>query len=57
MKNEIQELNQRLTILKRERDNLKSNVSYIENEINSANKESINLYYEFDKQTPRATIP
>lgn len=57
MKNEIQELNQRLTILKRERDNLKSNVSYIENEINSANKESLNLYYEFDKQTPRATIP
>ena len=57
MKNEIQELNQRLTILKRERDNLKSNVSYIENEINSANKESVNLYYEFDKQTPRATIP
>lgn len=57
MKNEIQELNQRLTILKRERDNLKSNVSYIENEINSANKESLNLYYEFNKQTPRATIP
>ena len=57
MKNKIQELNQRLTILKRERDNLKSNVSYIENEINSANKESLNLYYEFDKQTPRATIP
>ena len=57
MKNEIQELNQKLTILKRERDNLKSNVSYIENEINSANKESLNLYYEFDKQTPRATIP
>lgn len=57
MKNEIQELNQKLTILKRERDNLKNSVSDIENEINSANKESLNLYYEFDKQTPRSTIP
>ena len=53
----IQEINQKLTILKRERDNLKNNTINLENEINSANKESINLYYEFDKQTPRATIP
>jgi hypothetical protein len=36
---------------------LKNNVSDIENEINSSNKESLNLYYEFDKKTPRATIP
>ena len=57
MKNEIQELNHRLIILKKERDNLKNNVSDIENEINSSNKESLNLYYEFDKKTPRATIP
>ncbi len=57
MKNEIQELNNRLIILKKERDNLKNNVSDIENEINSSNKESLNLYYEFDKKTPRATIP
>ena len=53
----IQEINQKLTILKRERDNLKNNTINLENEINSANKESLNLYYEFDKQTPRATIP
>ena len=57
MKNKIQELNQKLIILKRERDNLKSNVSNIENEINLSNKESLDLYYEFDKKTPRATIP
>ena len=57
MQNKIQELNQKLTILKRERDNLKNKVTNLEDEINSANKESINLYYEFDKQTPRATIP
>ena len=56
-KKEIQELNQRLTVLKKERDNLKNSVSNIESEINLKNKESINLYYEFDKQTPRATIP
>ncbi len=55
--NKIQELNQKLTILKRERDTLKNNVTNLEDEINSANKESIDLYYEFDKQTPRATIP
>ena len=57
IQNEIRELNQRLTILKKERDYLKNNVTNTENEINSANKESINLYYEFDKKTPRATIP
>jgi hypothetical protein len=28
----------------------------LEDEIQSANKESIDLYYEFDKQTPRAPI-
>ena len=57
MQNEIQELNQRLTVLKMERDNLKNNVSNLENEINSVNQESINFYYEMDKQTPRTTIP
>ena len=57
MQNKIQEINQKLTILKRERDNLKNNVTNLEDEINSANKESTDLYYEFDKQTPRATIP
>lgn len=55
--NNIQEINQKLTILKRERDNLKNSVTNLEDEINSANKESIDLYYEFDRQTPRATIP
>ena len=57
MQNEIQELNRKLTILKTERDNLKNSVTNLEDEINSANKESIDLYYEFDRKTPRATIP
>ena len=57
IQNEIQELNQKLTILKKERDNLKYNITNLENEINLSNKESIDLYYEFDKKTPRATIP
>ena len=57
MQNKIQEINQKLTILKRERDSLKNNVTNLEDEINSANKESIDLYYEFDRKTPRATIP
>ena len=57
MQNEIQELNRKLTILKTERDNLKNNVTNLEDKINSANKESIDLYYEFDRKTPRATIP
>ena len=57
IQNEIQELNQKLTILKKERDNLKYNITNLENEINLSNKESKDLYYEFDKKTPRATIP
>ena len=55
-KNNIQDINQKLTALKLQRDSYKSRISSIENEIQSANKESIDLYYEFDKQTPRAPI-
>ena len=51
---EIQDINKKLTSLKAERDMLKSDITSIENEIQSSNKESINLYYEFDKWTPRA---
>ena len=53
---EIQNINQKLTALKTEKDILKSKISALENEIQSANNESINLYYKFDKQAPRATI-
>jgi len=56
MEKEIQDINQRLINLKRERDNLKWKMINLEDEIQSANKESINLYYEFDKQIPRSTI-
>ena len=57
MQNEIQELNQKLTILKKERDRLKLNITNLENEIQTENQESIQYYYKMDKQTPRATIP
>ena len=54
--NNIQDINKKLVNLKSQRDNIKSRMLNIENEIQSVNKESINLYYEFDKQTPRASI-
>ena len=54
--NNIQDINKKLVNLKSQRDNIKSRMLNIENEIQSVNKESINLYYEFDKQAPRATI-
>lgn len=54
--NTIQEINKKLTDLKSQRDSIKSKMLNIEDEIQSANKESINLYYEFDKQTPRSPI-
>ena len=57
IENRIQDANKKLIWLKNERDRLKNNTTNLENEINSVNKESLNLYYEFDKQTPRATIP
>jgi uncharacterized coiled-coil DUF342 family protein len=56
MQNKIYETSQKLKLLKNERDNLKNKITNLENEINSVNKESLNLYYEFDKQTPRASI-
>jgi uncharacterized coiled-coil DUF342 family protein len=54
LKNEMQNLNKDLTLLKKQRDNLKSKLTSIDNNIQQINIESLNLYYEFDKQNPRA---
>ena len=54
LKNEMQNLNKDLTLLKKQRDNLKSKLTSIDNNIQQINIESLNLYYEFDKQNPRS---
>lgn len=57
LQNEIQEINERLKMLKSERDAIKSEIMDIENDLQIANKESIQYYYEQENHTPRATIP
>ena len=54
LKNEMQNLNKDLTLLKKQRDNLKSKLTSIDDNIQQINIESLNLYYEFDKQNPRS---
>lgn len=53
---EIQNINSRLTFLKKERDKLKLEIINIQSEINLSTQESIDLYNEAGKQTPRAQI-
>ncbi len=57
LQKEIQEINERLKMLKYERDTIKSEIIDIENDLQIANKESIQYYYEQENHTPRATIP
>ena len=57
LQNEIQGTNERLKMLKSERDAIKSEIIDIENDLQIANKESIQYYYEQENHTPRATIP
>ena len=56
LQNEIHEINERLKMLKSERDVIKSEIIDIENDLQIANKESIQYYYEQENHTPRATI-
>lgn len=56
LQNEIQEVNERLKMLKSERDSIKSEIINIENDLQIANKESIQYYYDQENHTPRATI-
>ena len=56
LQKEIQEINGRLKLLKADRDKIKSEIINIENDLQIANKESIQYYYEQENHTPRATI-
>ena len=56
LQNEIHEINERLKMLKSERDVIKSEIIDIENDLQIANKESIQYFYEKENHTPRATI-
>ena len=56
MQEKIQEVDERLSLLKNQRDNLKSNMMRLDNEILMENRENIEYLYELDKKSPRATI-
>jgi vacuolar-type H+-ATPase subunit D/Vma8 len=56
LQNEIQEANERLKLLKTDRDKIKSEIINIEDDLQIANKESIQYYYDQENHTPRATI-
>jgi vacuolar-type H+-ATPase subunit D/Vma8 len=56
LQNEIREANERLKLLKTDRDKIKSEIINIENDLQIANKESIQYYYDQENHTPRATI-
>jgi hypothetical protein len=56
LQNEIQEANERLKLLKTDRDKIKSEIINIEDDLQIANKESIQYYYNQENHTPRATI-
>ena len=56
MQEKIQDTNERLNLLKRQRENLKSSILRLESEILLENQENIEYYYELDKKIPRAPI-
>jgi hypothetical protein len=56
MQEKIQEVDERLNLLKNQRDRLKSNMMRLDNEILMENQENIEYLYELDKKSPRAPI-
>lgn len=56
MQEETKNLNEKLTLLKKQREILKSEVNRLESEILIENQENIEYYYELDKKMPRAPI-
>ena len=53
---ETQKINKKLTLLKNQRENLKSEVTRLDNNILLENQENIDYLYEIDKYSPRAPI-
>lgn len=53
---ETQNINEKLTLLKNQRENLKSEVTRLDNNILLENQENIDYLYEADKYSPRAPI-
>ena len=56
LQQKIQDISGRLNLLKNERDNLKSDMVRLDNEILMENQENIEYLYELDKKSPRAPI-
>ena len=56
IKEETQNINEKLTLLKNQRENLKSEVTRLDNNILLENQENIDYLYETDKYSPRAPI-
>jgi SMC interacting uncharacterized protein involved in chromosome segregation len=56
MQEKIHEVDERLSLLKRQRDSLKSDIMRLDSEILMENQENIEYLYELDKKTPRAPI-
>lgn len=56
IKEETQNINEKLTLLKNQREILKSEVTRLDNNILLENQENIDYLYEMDKYSPRAPI-
>ena len=56
LQEETQNINEKLTLLKNQRENLKSEVTRLDNKILLDNQENIDYLYEMDKYSPRAPI-
>ena len=57
LKEKTENINKKLSLLKNQREILKSEVTRLDGEILLENQENINYLYEVDKYSPRATIP
>ena len=56
LQEETQNINEKLTLLKNQRENLKSEVTRLDNNILLENQENIDYLYKLDRYSPRAPI-